>query len=145
MSKKTILLILLALWGFLAISSVGYNILNTTYEIKNWYFLTDTQKRQKIFGDLYDFLIFAKNESYNPPKILVFSKDVRTHYFGMYMLYPTKIIDTNDEKKFLKMVKTKEFIYVATYSKTLDSNTYRQVATFSSKTTKTFGILYKKK
>lgn len=144
MHKRWGLVIIIIVWCVVAIGSVGYNSINTVFEIKNWYFLTDTQKREKIFGDLYTFLIFTKNHSDNAEKILIFSKDVRTQYFGMYTLYPIKITSTSSKQKLMTLAQTKQFLYIATANETLTSPYYQKIASYTE-TNSGFGVLYKKK
>lgn len=145
MKRKSLLFVLFSLWGLLAAGSVGYNAINTYAEVKNWYFLTDTQKREKIFGDLYTFFVFLHSQIQKEKELLLFSKDVRTHYFGMYTFYPTVITDTSSEKTLLQLAKSKKFRFIGTYNKTFSLEGYEQIAFFSSKTSENFGMLYKRK
>lgn len=137
--------VLFSLWGLLAVGSVGYNAINTVSEIKNWYFLTDTQKREKIFGDLYSFFVFIQLQIKREKELLLFSKDVKTHYFGMYLFYPTVITDTSSEKILQQLAKSKKFRFIGTYNKTFFLEGYEQIASFSSKSSQNFGMLYKRK
>jgi hypothetical protein len=145
MKRKKFLLVLLSLWFFIALFSVGYNTINSFFEIKNWSFLTDAQKRHRIFGDLYDFFVFVNVHTADKREILIFSKDVRTHYFGMYMLYPKIMTDTNSEENLIKIAKQATFPYIGTYDYRLHLDTYQEIASFSSPTTHDFGVLYKRK
>ena len=55
--KEKILLIFIVLWSTLAFLFVFYNASKAVSEFKEWTFLSDTEKRQKLFGELYKFLV----------------------------------------------------------------------------------------
>lgn len=141
--RKKILLLFITVWFLFASFSVIYNSTNTISEIQNWYVLSDTEKRQKIFGDLYDFFVFVKHHIPDGSTVFVFSQDVRTHYFGMYMLYPTRQVDTNDQKTLMRMVSTKKYEYIATFNYAIRNPSYIEIAQFSTDTA--YGKVYKRK
>jgi hypothetical protein len=131
MSRSTFLFVLLGVWALLAIGSVGYNAVNTVSEVKNWYFLTDTQKREKLFGDLYTFFTFIDKNTPADASILIKSFDVRTFFLGRYYLYPKKITVGEGAP------------YIASFGSPLKLQDYVLIETCSMKEQK--GFLYKKR
>jgi hypothetical protein len=144
--RKTILFITLFIWIILAFSNTLYNAVKSYTEVKEWAYLSDTEKRQKIFGDLYDFFIFVRDETDSRATIAIYSKDVRTFFLGRYYLYPRKIIIVDSKQKLEKISKEKKNRYIAVFNNNdISSNGYEKVAAFSSKRTTTDGYLYKLK
>lgn len=141
MSRKTFLFVLLVAWGILAIGSVGYNAVNTVSEVKNWYFLTDTQKREKLFGDLYTFFTFIDKNTPEDASILLKSFDVRTFFLGRYYLYPKKITVVESSKDIKAQVSPQ---YVASFGSPMKLQDYVLIETCSMKKTKQKVFLYKK-
>lgn len=140
MDRKKILYVLLFLYFLIAIGNVGYNTIKTYSEIREWYFLTDTQKRYKLFGDLYTFFIFLDKNT--PPKasLLIVSKDVRTFYLGRYYLYPKKITVVSLPKD-IKMQASPQ--YIASFGSPVKLQNYSLIKTCGMKEQK--GYLYRKR
>lgn len=91
MNKRSFLYILLGIYFLIAVGNVGYNGLKTYTEVRDWYFLSDTQKREKIFGDLYTAFLFIDKNTVENASLLIVSSDVRAFFLGRYYLYPKKI------------------------------------------------------
>lgn len=135
--------VLLSLWIVFSLVSVVYNTLKIFPETKQWFFLSDLQKRQQIFGDIYDFLVFIeKNTSYNSD-VAILSADVKTHYLSLYYLYPRKIVDTSTQSRLSTLATSKKITYIATYNNSIDYPQYEKIASFSSTNNNSFGHLYK--
>ena len=130
-------------WAIFALMSIFYNAQKTVTEVKEWVNLTDHQKRYKIFGDLYIF--FLQVNTYTEPnaKILIHSNDGMTSGIGRYYIYPRVLTWPRREDEFKKLVATKNYPYLFSYNGIMTINHYEQIASFSSKTTGNYGILYK--
>lgn len=134
--SRKIFFILISLWFVIAVFSLTYNSLKAFSEVRTWGGLSDTQKRQKIFGDSYNFINFLKNNTHGK-QILFFSNDSEVYYLARYSLYPQEIYWNENDK-------ISRFKYIATYNHDLVPNGYELVATFSAKSTN-YGFLYHKK
>lgn len=129
---------LVVLWITFAILNVFYNIGKTIPEIKEWIFLSDDAKRQKLFGDIYAFYVFVNNHSEKNAKILFFPKDEMSFYLARYYLYPRIITRVDDEKKLQQLASMKTYSYIVS-SKEITVHTYILVKQFGSE-----GYFYKR-
>lgn len=111
---KKIFIILIALWTLISIAAIFHNALKLSSEVKEWVFISDQEKRYKIFGDLYNFFIFIDKNTDNE-KILIVSDDVRTFYLGAYYLYPKKI-DVISESEIDSFKYFENYKYVALFN-----------------------------
>ncbi len=143
--KKVIFYILFAIWIFLAIFSLFYNAGKTISEMNEWAYLSDSEKRLKIFGDLHNFFILIKDNTEEKSNIFILSKDIKTPYLSIYYLYPRTITTTDDKSKFIKTALAQKHLYLAVYKQVIKLENYERVASFSSKTSSDFGYLYKRK
>src|SRR5882724_6103981 len=108
---KSIIKVLLFIMIISACFNVVYNSVKTISEVKEWTPLSDTQKRHKIFGDLYDFLILVKTYTKNDDHILIYAKDgekYQTYFLSIYYLYPRRITSTVDNNEFIQVAKNKK-------------------------------------
>lgn len=143
--KEKVFSWMIVLWILLAFLSLVYNLGKTYFEIKEWGYLSDTEKRHKIFGDAYDFSLFLNNNTEKNAYIFLYSNDAMSYYLGRYIIYPKKIVKITTENEVLNLIKNKEHKYIATYNIEIPFEGYIKVASFSSKTSKNFGFLYKRK
>lgn len=142
--KRKLLLLLFLGWLLLSVSDVFYNSVKSISEVKSWAFLSDSQKKQMIFGDLYNFLIFIGNHTQKTDHILIFSKDVRTFFYGAYTLYPRIISVADNNHDFTKQIGRTNFDDIVLYDQYQNLDGYRLVASYSSKILKDFGGIYKR-
>jgi hypothetical protein len=142
--KQGIFIFLVALWIATAFFNIFYNIVKTKSEVQEWVRLNDVDKRQKIFGDLYNFFTFISSNTQKNETILIYSKDQRTFYLGTYYLYPRHIVFIDDEKNLMQTIKKQKYTHVAIYNNHIVLPQYKLSAKYAGKTTKDFGILYKK-
>ena len=140
---KAIFIFLIFLWILLSFFNIFYNLKKTVSEIHEWGSLSDNQKRNKIFGYSHDFFTIIKDHTEKDTKILIFSKDTKTHFLSIYYLYPRRITSTDNEKDFLKLVRTKKYQYIAAYDIPILARDYNQIASFSSMTSTDYGSVYK--
>lgn len=142
---KLLLFFLFALWIIIGFFNVAYNSKKAISEVKEWFFLSDYEKRHKIFGDLYDFSLFLNQHTERDAKILLFSKDGMMYGVGRYYTYPRDITPAKDKNDFIRLIKSKQFKYVLFYDEKMTIDGYEQIAFFKSKTAVNFGSLYKQK
>ena len=126
---QKILLFLIVFWIFLAIFGIFYNTGKTVTEVKAWAFLSDNEKREKIFGDLNNYFIFIGNNTQKNVQILIYANDVKTFYLSKYYLYPRIVYGTDNKQEFLQKVQTGNYPYVASYNLKFSDNHYKLVAT----------------
>lgn len=136
--KEKTLYILIIIWVSLSIFYVLYNSVKAFSEIKNWIFLTDFEKKQEIFGDIYLFLVFVGNNTENNSNILIYSQDVKTFYLGAYYLYPRLIAVVDNKKDFNLRVNSGNFKYAAVFNSGIKPEKYKSVISDS------LGSIYKK-
>jgi hypothetical protein len=124
---------LLVVWVVISVVSLVYNAKKSVSEIKEWAPLSDSEKRNKIFGDSHTFFIFIANHTDNKSHILIFSQDVKTFYLSKYYLYP-RIVDSTDNYNDLKHIARKGvYSYIALEKNTLSLDNYSIVASNSGK------------
>lgn len=142
MKRKIVLYVLLSLYFFIAIGEVSYNAIKIHQEVKVWYFLSDTQKRQLLIGDLYTSFLYI--EKHSPPNatIVIVSKDVRAFFFGKYYLYPRNIQVFSSEKTMKYQQVAPQ--YIASLGIPLHLQKYKLVGTEFLQQTKETISLYKK-
>jgi hypothetical protein len=116
---------ILLTWFLLSIFNVFYNIFKSLTEIRNWLPLSDYEKRQVIFGDLYPFLFFVGANTAKNSDILVYSNDIKTFYLSIYYLYPRIVTVVDNENDFNKRLNSGKFKYVAIYKNSYIPNSYR--------------------
>lgn len=142
---KQVFKFLILLWIIFAFFNVFYNTRKTIQEVREWTPLSDSQKRHKLFGDLYDFFTLIKNHTGTKAHVLIFSTDDRTRFLSIYYLYPRIIESTNDNKKFIELARSKKFTYISSFDNPIRTKNYIQIVSFSSKTSSNFGSIYKLK
>lgn len=125
-------------WVVFALISIGYNTIKIGTEYRQWGNLTDTEKRQKIFGSIYTFLFFIHANTEKSSKILVYSQDIKTYYLSKYYLYPRIVTTTADKNKITSLIKSGKFSYLALYNTTHEQNNYYTLLKKNK-----FGSLYK--
>ena len=142
--KVKILLTLMSIWVILGFLNVFYNTYKTISEAKQWLFISDQEKRYKIFGDLYTFFIDINKDTPNNTHVLIYSKDVRTFYLGIYYLYPRIISTVDSIDKFTVLTTSKNYNYIAIYNEKIPVIGYKEIRKYRSKSSKSFWIIYKK-
>lgn len=135
---------LISLWIIIGFFNVLFNSVKSVTEIRQWVPLTDSQKREEIFGELYPFLIFINDNTAPESEIFIFSTDIKTHYLAIYYLYPRVTADTDSEEELRKVIEEKEYKYIALFKERRVINGYKSIATFADKG-KYMGSLYQRK
>jgi hypothetical protein len=113
---KKFLSIFIILWAILSFFYVFYNILKFTTEAKTWLPLSDYQKRQKIFGNIYDFLFFVQSNTEEKSSVLIFAKNDLASLLGRYYLYPRSIEVVSNLSSFQLVKSQKKFNYTAFFN-----------------------------
>ena len=129
----------------LSFFSLLYSAIKTVFEVKTWVPLSDSEKRQKIFGDMYNFIVFIDAHTEKNAHILIFSKDGKIGLITKYYSYPRIVNPTTDKKKFIDLVQIRAYDYVSIYNSVVVIRNYDKIASYSSKTSSDFGVLYKRR
>ena len=93
--------------------------------------MSDTEKRQKIFGDLYTVTMLIEKNTMKKSQILLVSKEKMPYYLTRYYLYPRRIYLNSSNK----------YPYIFVYNTKISTKDYKEIASFSSKTGN-YGKLY---
>ncbi len=141
--KKNTLFILIIFFICIAWFNIFYNLNKTVYEMKNWVFLSDTQKRVKIFGELYEITQLIDKNTTKKSKILLVTDKKMLYYLTRYYLYPRRIYPTT-AKELASTNKQNKYPYIFVYNTKISTNAYKEIASFSSKSGN-YGRLYIKK
>lgn len=120
--------LLIYIWIVITFLSISYNVVKVRTEIREWYFLSIKEKKEKLFGQEYKFLIYLKENIKPSSNVLFLEGDGFDFFFSRYVLYPIKIdmiwensdISFKDINKFdilisKKEVKTKNFVLLEVY------------------------------
>lgn len=105
---------LILLWFLLSLARMGNNILRIFTEEAVFIHLSDSQKKEKIFGDAYNFWSLIERNTLPSSKIAVFMPDPTMEpgafYFSIYNLYPRRITYIEDID--LKRLQSSGFNYL---------------------------------
>jgi hypothetical protein len=86
---STILIILFVIFITTSIVRTVYNFSKLATEERQWYYLSDEEKRAKQFGDVHYFLRFVQKYTDTGSNILFFTDDTKAYFLSRYYLYPT--------------------------------------------------------
>ena len=134
------LLLLILLWIALSFTSILHNSVKSITEIRDWYFLSDTEKRQKIFGDLYTVTMLIEKNTTKKSQILLVAEEKMPYYLTRYYLYPRRIYLTT-AKDLARTNKENKYPYIFAYNTKISNKNYKEIASFSSRTGN-YGSLY---
>lgn len=84
-------LVLIVVWLFLAFTRTLYNFSKLYTEEASWVVLSDTDKRVRIFGDLYRVVSYVSAHTHPHANLLFLSPGGKTYYLSRYYLYPRNI------------------------------------------------------
>lgn len=145
-TKKIIYLLLIIFWILLSFCFTLYNFKTLIIDAKEWLPLSDYQKRHKIFGDFYDFVIFVNLRTEINSSILFYSNYDMMGLISRYYTYPRNVYLSNDsQNSLIASINKFNYDYIATYNKELVINGYNKISFFESKNNSNFGFLYKRK
>ena len=112
---KFVFWIVICSWFILATIRTIYNFSKVFTEEKDWIFLTEDQKRQKIFGDLNSFLKFVEKNTSPNSSILFLGPGGKSYYLGRYYLYPRRLVYITNPKEIENVIKNCSYTYFLTY------------------------------
>lgn len=98
---KKCALLCIGIWIILATIRTGINVSKIYTEERFWLGLSDQQKREKIFGDVYEFIQFIDKHTTSSNATLVLYTPSNIHWHVKYFLYPKKffVVDNENELK----------------------------------------------
>lgn len=143
--KRLYFYVIFSFWIILTLFSLAYNVINGFVDAKNWLPLSDSEKKYKLFGDMYVFFAFVKQHTPASTSILLYPHTEEIFYRGIYDLYPRVIYTAKDIHELKDTIKKKPTLYIATYDTSISLDGYEKIASFSGKKSTNFGILYKRK
>lgn len=110
--RKSIFLFLIYIWVGLSFIFLSYNFVKLFKEIKYWYFLSSTEKKEKIFGDKYKLIEFTDSNIDNNSSVYLLTDDVMTFFLTRYYLYPRNVYLIHNENEINKRLVDEERSYL---------------------------------
>jgi hypothetical protein len=129
--KAKILYMFISIWVILSVFDVGFNLVKSYSEGKHWLPLSDTQKRQEVYGNIYNPINFISKKTESKSSILIYSKDDKAYYLGRYYLYPRNITVVSDNTKIESTLRNTNFDYLALDGYVQDFDRFKPVASGS--------------
>jgi len=116
-SAQILFILLIIVWFVISIIRVANNVLRIYTQERQWIFLTDDQKREKLFGEPFDFLTLIANKTPSTAKIATFlpKPDIEpgSFYLSQYFLYPRNVQSISPINE--GILKKDKFEYLAIY------------------------------
>jgi hypothetical protein len=116
---RAVFIFVVVLWFLVSILRTFYNIARLFPEIKEWMFLSEDQKRIKMFGDNYSFVQFIKENLEQGSSVAIYTPDStisrQLHLLSTYYLYPGKILFLHNLNNLEKTINNKITNNVAIY------------------------------
>lgn len=112
---KKLIFFLLIIWIALSIFRTFYNLSKVFTEEKNWIFLSDEQKRERIFKDLHKIFRIVEEKTDKNSNIIFFSKDKKEYYLGRYYLYPRRLYYIDSINKIDNLQNKSKYNYIFIY------------------------------
>lgn len=112
---KKLLFVLIIVWLIISISRTIFNVSKIITEEKNWIKLTEEQKREKLFADLYPFYKFIEKKIPQNSTIAFLAPGGKAYYLGRYYLYPRRLIYLTNSKDLNNKLKKCSFNYLVIY------------------------------
>lgn len=113
-SQIILLFFLLGVWVLFASLRMMYNFSKLYTEEMQWFFLSDYDKREKLFGDIH-LLYTNLNPVIDNHDVLLLTKDGKEFFLGRYYLYPQKIYWAKSEDEAVKLIKTRKYPFFVIY------------------------------
>jgi hypothetical protein len=79
---------LLVAWISISFTRLLYNVIRIGSEEKKWIQYNDSQKREELYGDVYDVIQYINMHSSSVKSILIISEDGKPYFVSRYVLYP---------------------------------------------------------
>lgn len=126
---KKLLISVLVIWFGLSLVRIINNLAKIYTEERDWIFLSDDKKREKLFGDVHGFLSFSKEHARTNSRIVFIlpppNVENRLFYLGEYYLYPRDIY-FSDQKKFKNDIQREKPDYILIYD-LKNSKSYKEI------------------
>ncbi len=110
------LVCLLFIWVGLSITRVFYNIVRTVTTEREWFLMTDDEKRANLLGNEHIFLAMTKKTTPSDAEILVLIPNANIlpglFYKTIYYLYPRKLTFV----EYINSVNLKDFEFIISCS-----------------------------
>ncbi len=135
---------LLLLWIVVSAVRTVSNFSKIFTEEKEWMGLSDYQKNNKYFGNIFSLLYNTSKYTSSNSRIGFYSGG-REFYLGRYELYPRRTIWYHTPQELIANLKTRNIQYAIVYGKNLSSNKlFRNLhLTIITQTNDKKGTLYK--
>ncbi len=124
-SLSIIFVFLIGSWVLIASLRTVYNISKLFTEEKQWFFLSNEEKKEMAYGDLHTFYRFVEHHTPLSAKILFLSSGAKAYYLGRYYLYPRRIIFAKSPDEVYKILQREKFDFLLVYQtedKSLDEH-----------------------
>ena len=107
-----LLIIIIALWFGVSFLRTIYNISKLFSEELSWIRLSNTEKRSRLYGDIFFVLNALGNNQKKQNKVLLLSSDGKIFFLMRYHLYPQKIFWVTSKNELMKIAKNYKNIVV---------------------------------
>lgn len=112
---STALFLLIFSWGLLAIVRSFYNFSKIYSEERSWIFLSDSEKRTRLFGDLYSVAVDVDSKTPVSSRILLLAPGGKTFFLSRYYLYPRRLVYVRSVKEMQEELKKNSFDYLVMF------------------------------
>ncbi len=111
----SLFLFLLSVWFIFSCARTVYNITKLYSEEASWVVLGDTDKRVRIFGDLYRVVSYISANTNQNSNLLFLSPGGKTYYLSRYYLYPRKITYVKNTSEMRRNLEAGMFDYLVVF------------------------------
>lgn len=124
-----IIIILIVVWGLLAVGRTTHNLSKLYTEEREWVKLSVDQKREKFFGRIHEATLAIDQATNEKDTILILSEDYTLYYYARYLLIPKKIYIENPREIEPKKLFIKEYsvvVYETGSTKLMDTLNFKR-------------------
>lgn len=140
---RKILIVLILFWIALSVLRLSFNLSKLITEEQEWLFLSDDEKKSKIFNNYYNLNKFLLINTRSKSKILLVTKDGMLYYYSRYDLYPREVYWQKDITSISELGGKYDYIFLDQRDfKSLSNSDLEKVNSFI--TTDIKGVLYKR-
>lgn len=115
MNMNKSLFIIIVLWIVISVGRTFYNFSKLFTEEREWYNLSDQQKKVKLFGDLDPFFRFVEKNTSPKDSILFLAPGGKAYFLSRYYLYPRRIFYIKDQKEIELTLKKQSYDFLLEY------------------------------
>lgn len=87
---KIAVVCILLIWILLSLARSIFNFSKVLTEERRWISMSDSKKKELLFGDIHNFLLFV-NKNTNSNSITLITNNYKAHYYAKYVLYPMRV------------------------------------------------------